>query len=319
MYFSPTRTTRRIASGIAEVVSDEICPDKVPAHRNRAYGMVKAREKCGLKGLHLRELSTETPTVPGCVALKAAVDVAHPISVPQCYNPGMKQFFLTLPRNIIGCFGGRRILWHAVAIILTLILVTSGFDWSYFLSTRAPVLRSWMFPAVAMGGLLPIVLPLLLLAIGLLAGSNRIRLTGWAVGQGELIGALVAAFYKAFTGRVHPPRSAGADLSHVFQFGLLRGGVFWGWPSSHTTVAFAMAVTIFTLWPKQRWLGTIAIIYAFYIGIGVSMTIHWCSDFLAGAIFGTVIGMVAGKSFLLSQLRAITPSSQEQTMQLPQG
>jgi hypothetical protein len=228
----------------------------------------------------------------------------------------MKQFFLTLPRNILGCFRGRMILWHAVAIVLTFILVTSGFDWRYFLATRAPNLRSWMFPAVHMGGLLPIVLPLFLLAIGILDGSARIRLTGWAVGQAELIAALVAAGYKAFTGRVHPPHGVGADLSHVFRFGVLRGGVFWGWPSSHTTVAFAMAVTIFTLWPKQRWLGSIAITYALYVGIGVSMTIHWYSDFLAGAIFGTVIGAVVGKSFLLSQTGAVS-FSQDQTTQSP--
>jgi membrane-associated phospholipid phosphatase len=74
--------------------------------------------------------------------------------------------------------------------------------------------------------------------------------------------------------------------------------MFWGWPSSHTTVAFAMAFAIFTLYPKQKWLGLLAIIYALYIGIGVSMTIHWFSDFLAGAIIGTIIGMVVGKSFL---------------------
>ena len=152
-----------------------------------------------------------------------------------------------MPCNILGCFRGRRIVWHAVAIALTFILVTSGFDWRYFLATRSPNLRSWMFPAVHIGGLLPMGLPLLLLAIGILFGSARIRLTGWAVGQAELIGVIVAAIYKAFTGRVHPPHGVGSDLSHVFRFGVLRGGVFWGWPSSHTTVAFAMAVTIFTL------------------------------------------------------------------------
>jgi membrane-associated phospholipid phosphatase len=41
----------------------------------------------------------------------------------------------------------------------------------------------------------------------------------------------------------------------------------------------------------------VAILYAFYIGIGVSMTIHWFSDFAAGAIVGSVIGAVVGRSF----------------------
>ena len=209
----------------------------------------------------------------------------------------MKQFFVTLPRNLLGGFTGWRIVWHVIAILLTFILVTSGFDWRWFLATRNPALRSWMWPAVGLGALLPLILPLYLLTAGFIIENARIKLTGWAIGQAELIGAFVSAAYKAFTGRAHPAHVVGDDLSHVFRFGFLRGGVFWGWPSSHTTIAFAMAVTVFTLCPKQRWLGWVAILYAFYVGIGVSMTIHWFSDFAAGAIIGSVIGAVVAKGF----------------------
>jgi len=221
----------------------------------------------------------------------------------------MKLFLTTLPRHFLDCFRGRLLACQLIAILLTCLLVTSGFDWRYFLSTRNPTLLSLMFPAVHIGGLLPILLPLSLLALGGLAGNVSARLTGWAVGQAEVIGALIAALYKTLTGRAHPLHAVGADLSHTFRFGLLRGGVFWGWPSSHTTIAFAMAVTIFKLFPRQRWLGSVAITYAFYVGVGVSMTIHWFSDFVAGAIFGSVIGVVVGETFLhlpapLSQLEA---------------
>ena len=100
-----------------------------------------------------------------------------------------------------------------------------------------------MWPAVGIGGLLPLVLPLYLLATGFIIENARIKLAGWAIGQAELIGAFIAAAYKAFTGRVHILRTSSAtDISHVFRFGWLRGGVFWGWPSSHATIAFAMAV-----------------------------------------------------------------------------
>jgi hypothetical protein len=58
-----------------------------------------------------------------------------------------------------------------------------------------------------------------------------------------------------------------------------------------------MAATVFTLCPKQRWLGWVALFYACYVGLGVSMTIHWFSDFVAGAIIGSVVGEVVGKSF----------------------
>ena len=193
------------------------------------------------------------------------------------------------------------ILWHLLAVALTFILVQSGFDWFYFSSTRSPILREWMFPSAPIGGLVPLALPLILILSGFITNRPRISLTGWAIGQAALMGSLLSSTYKAFTGRVHPEHFIGADISHDFRFGILRGGMFWGWPSSHTTIAFAMAVTVFTLFPKQRWLGGLAIAYAFYIGLGVSMTIHWCSDFVAGAILGTVIGVVVGKSFLRSQ------------------
>ena len=150
----------------------------------------------------------------------------------------MKQFLVTLPRNLIGCFKGRMIVWHVIAILLTFILVMSGFDWRYFLATRNPALRSWMWPAVVIGMLLPIYLPLFLLAVGFIARNAKISLTGWAIGQAELLGALIVVAYKAFTGRAHPAHSVGADISHVFHFGFLRGGVFWGWPSSHTDHRF---------------------------------------------------------------------------------
>ncbi len=209
----------------------------------------------------------------------------------------MKQFLLTLPWNIIGCFKGRKIFWHFAAIILTWLLVTSGFDWFYFRLTRSPELRSWMFPAVIIGQLLPMTLPLLLLLIGGLFRCAIATRTGWAIGQAALAGLAVSSAYKAITGRPHPPRGAALDMSHFFRFGFMRGGIFWGWPSSHATVAFAMAVTVFILFPERKWLRLAAIFYACYIGIGVSMTIHWFSDFASGAIIGMVIGTTVGRSF----------------------
>ena len=214
----------------------------------------------------------------------------------------MERFFSTLPRNILGCFKGRMLIWHLAAIVFTLALVVSGFDWQYFLATRSPTLRSWLWPAVPIGGLLPIALPLILLVLGTVARSAPARLVAWAISQAEVIGGIIAAGYKAITGRAHPVHGVGTDLTHVFNFGPLRGGVFWGWPSSHTTIAFAMAVTLFRLLPKRSSLGYLAISYAFYVGLGVSTTIHWFSDFVAGALIGTVVGAVVGSSFSHNQV-----------------
>ncbi|SRR6266568_3001488 len=209
----------------------------------------------------------------------------------------MRQFFLTLPRNILNCFTGRMIVCHFLAIIVSVAFVMSGFDWLYFTATRNPSLQTWMFLAVPVGGLLPIVLPLALLVSGWLLKNGTLHGTGWATGQAALIGSLISSAYKSITGRAHPVHTPGTDISRVFHFGVLRGGVFWGWPSSHTTIAFAVAGTIYKLFPEQRWLGIVCFTYALYVGTGVSISIHWFSDFAAGAIIGTVIGVVVGTSF----------------------
>jgi membrane-associated phospholipid phosphatase len=209
----------------------------------------------------------------------------------------MRRFLSTLPANLVACFTGRRLAWHALAIALTFILVASGGDWLYFRCTRNPTLWAWTIPSAPIGGLVPIALPLVLLALGSLRKSAGIFTTGGAIGQAEAIGGIVAAGYKAVTGRIHPAHGLGPDISHGFRFGFLHGGLFWGWPSSHTTIAFAMAAAVFTLFPRRKRLGFLALAYALYIGVGVSMTIHWLSDFVAGAVIGTVVGSVVGKAF----------------------
>jgi len=215
----------------------------------------------------------------------------------------MRGFFYNLPKSIARCFLGYNLVWHMLAIILTYIIVTSGFDWLYFTFPKSDLLRLLLSPAVRLGSLLPIIVPLELYAIGTIRNKLRIINTAYAMGQAAIIGLLIAAFYEAFTGRVHPPRllSQGAiDISREFRFGFLRGGTFWGWPSSHTTIAFAMAVTLLMLYPKNRLVKYLAILYAFYIGFGVSIRIHWFSEFVAGAIIGTVIGVSVGRSFAVS-------------------
>jgi membrane-associated phospholipid phosphatase len=213
----------------------------------------------------------------------------------------MRGFFYQLPRNAVRCFLGYNLLWQLLAIGLTWIIVTSDFDWTYFTSTRIPALRAWLFPAVRFGMFLPVLVPLFLLAIAALLKAPKLKNTAFALGQAALLGLAISSLYKAFTGRIPPPHffSHGAlvDTSHGFRLGFMRGGMFWGWPSSHTTVAFAMAAAIWRLFPENRLLRYAAVLYAGYVGIGVSMTIHWFSEFVAGAIIGSVIGAVVGKSF----------------------
>ncbi len=220
----------------------------------------------------------------------------------------MPGLFHRFPQNVITIFSGRNLLWHLLAVVLTMIIVLSGFDWSYYLLTRGDEIFHIARPAIVLGSVLP-VFGLLLFLIGAeISRKPRIITTAWALGQSAILGFLISSGCKAFTGRLPPPSARRfrmtaltdtplTDTSHGFQFGFLKGGMFWGWPSSHTTVAFAMSACLITLYPKNKALVLGALTYAFYVGLGVSVSIHWFSEFVAGAIVGGVIGKVVGKSF----------------------
>ena len=221
----------------------------------------------------------------------------------------LRPFFYKLPQTIVRVFRGRNLLWHAGAIVLTYALVMSGFDRYYFEHTRNALFFMIGIPAAFLGFLIPIFTPIILFVFGLLARRQKLLELAYALGQSAALGFAVSALYKAVSGRVHPPlfgNSTGAltDISREFHFGILQGGVFWGWPSSHTAVAFALAATIITLCPSKR-VQVGAGLLALYIGLGVSVTIHWFSDFAAGAILGTLVGMVVGSAFRRGRIESL--------------
>lgn len=213
----------------------------------------------------------------------------------------MLGFFHDFLKNIKKIFWGRNLLWHFLAIALTYVLIASGFDWLYFQATRNTLLQSVLWPAVPLGALIPLFGILIFFVISALKKNQKLVATAFALGQAALFGLLTSDFYKFFTGRPGPPDIFGnasiTDTSHIFRFGILQGGIFFGWPSSHTTVVFAMAVTLLMLYRNNKFVRYASILYALYIGISVSITIHWFSDFAAGIIFGSVVGTVVGKSF----------------------
>lgn len=209
--------------------------------------------------------------------------------------------FYNVLKSLNAICSPRNLAWFALAIALTALFVLSGFDWAYFIFFQNTIAYKFFFPGAAiLGGLLPILVPLALLIIGFATKNRKVINLAWALGQAAILGLLISSFLKVFTGRPGPEIMVGAqliDISQVFKFGILRGGVFWGWPSSHTTVAFAAALTFITIFPKNKLIKTCALLFAFYVGIGASMSFHWFSDFVAGAILGAIIGRVVGASF----------------------
>ncbi len=211
----------------------------------------------------------------------------------------MRGFIRHIWGNIIRCFTGYNFLFHLLAAGLTWLLAVSGLDWAYFNFFQHTLWYKLLFPAAILGGLLPILAPLALYAAGRIKKNSALLLAAFASGQAAIIGSLISSFYKALTGRMPPQMwevAATGDVSRVFRFGFFRGGIFWGWPSSHATIAFAMAAALGVVF-RNKWVRYPVILYAIYVAFGVSATIHWLSDALSGVILGTVIGIAVGRSF----------------------
>ena len=213
-------------------------------------------------------------------------------------------FLRGLPTNFLQVFTRRYLPWHVLAIALTAVCVLSGFDWWYFQHTRGALFLSLALPAAIIGWFVPIIGSVGLYLWGEVRKRADTMLAAVAVAQASILGLLVSSFYKVFTGRQQPEfytYTSSLDVSRDFNFGILQHGVFWGWPSSHVAVAFAMVTALMLMYQDNKFIRYLAPLYALYIVIGVSISIHWFSDALAGAIIGTLIGVVVARSFRAQQ------------------
>lgn len=213
-----------------------------------------------------------------------------------------RAFSHNLLHNLAAVFKGVHLLWHAVAIGITAVLVLSGADWAFFEATRSEYFY-WIIMTAGIGGFFtPVLIPLAFYLWGEVRARKDLIQMGAAAGQAAIIAYLVSIFYKALTGRVEPEfltTYSMIDNSRDFNFGFLEYGVFWGWPSSHTAVAFAGAFAIILL-TRSNVLRGIALCYACFIGVGAAVGFHWLSDVLAGALIGALVGVVVARSFRLS-------------------
>ncbi len=211
---------------------------------------------------------------------------------------GMFSDFLRgLPQGFLNAYRGNLVWLHVAAALLTAPLVLGGFDWWYFEHTRGALWQSLTLPAAIIGFFVPVILPVLLYAWGSWRKHARLKFIGIAIAQAEILGWCISSLYKAFTGRIQPEfltNTSTTDISHQFNFGIWQHGIFWGWPSSHTAVAVAMA-TVVVLLVKNKVIRGVAVLYALFIGVGVSVSIHWFSDFIAGTLVGVAAGVAVAR------------------------
>jgi membrane-associated phospholipid phosphatase len=184
----------------------------------------------------------------------------------------------------------------------TYALVATNVDWKWNrLGYNHKAFAYSGMPSVAIGGLVPISIPLGLYIYGRNKHNTELQITGLALGQAALLGMSISSCIKVFTGRMPPgildKKPEKSDYSREFGFGFLRRGAFDGWPSGHTMTAFAMATTLIELYPNNTAIRIGGLVYASTVGIGVSMNIHWLSDAFSGALLGYAIGKTVGRNF----------------------
>lgn len=214
--------------------------------------------------------------------------------------PAAADLFHNLDRNMVHSFSNGYGLYHMAAIGLSYGVIKSGADWQYYsyMQDHQSISRVG-FAGVLIGGLIPLTVPFYLYFKGKSNKDAKLMYTALALGQSVMTSLLVTSSYKAITGRKPPEDLHGneSDYSDDFNFGFMRRGIFEGWPSGHTTNAFAMATVLWEMYPENETIKLYSGIYAFYIGLSVSTNIHWFSDFVAGALMGYSIGKSVGESF----------------------
>lgn len=212
----------------------------------------------------------------------------------------IKTFFIGIYRGIVGTFAGRNIFWHILAWVITYYLVISGLDWQYRVETRGSVASILGLAAGLTGFFVPVLLPSILFLYAKATHQKKLEATSVKVFQAVIVAIIVIATYKALTGRDHPGIQRNlfntarelVDNSHNFNFGFWRQSIFYGWPSSHTGVAFASSVFLALQFKNKKWIGLVACFYAVFVGIGASVSFHWFSDVIAGVVIGSLIGFV---------------------------
>jgi membrane-associated phospholipid phosphatase len=210
-----------------------------------------------------------------------------------------RAFTHKLPERLLAVFKGKNLFYHLAAIVLTFILVVSGFDWYFFEVTRSPYFYFIIMAAGIGGFFVPVVVPVGMFIIGELRKDVSLISASAVSAQAVIIAWLVSSTYKAFTGRIQPEfltNTSAIDISRDFNFGFLQHGIFWGWPSSHAAVACALAAALIVFYGKNKVVQYSALFYAILIASGAAIGFHWFSDVVAGVVIGALVGVVVARA-----------------------
>ena len=213
--------------------------------------------------------------------------------------------FGNIGNNFLDSFKGDNIYYHLAAIASTALIVNLNADYyveNYF--NQNDEFGKWSRPVIFSGMFLPFIAGGSLFAYSKIKNDDETLGASYAVFQASLIELLYNSALKAITGRPGPNWRNNNDmesLSKTFRFGFLRGGIFWGWPSGHTSTTMAVVSALTNYYPDKTWLKIVGYTLVGYTIFGVSSInrggMHWFSDAVAAALMAYAVGSTVGKYY----------------------
>jgi hypothetical protein len=229
---------------------------------------------------------------------RAAESVETATEPPITFNP-----FSRIGTSIARSFWGANLALHIGGIGATPLLVATGVDTKvHNVWVDHQGFSPYTVPGVVGGYFAPLLLGTGLAGYAVVANSPRTSLAANAVLQSLLLSFTYQTVLKTVTGRKAPASVHYDDnqASRQFQFGFLRNGIDYGWPSGlllTNTAAFVSLAYVY----RDSWLlriaGAATIGYLF-----ISAPAHegarlcWFSDAVAGLAMGVAIGRGVGSS-----------------------
>jgi membrane-associated phospholipid phosphatase len=183
--------------------------------------------------------------------------------------------------------------------------IGTGIDWQWNrLAYNNSVYINAGLPALYIGYLIPAVTPLTLYMTGRISQNAKLQITSMALTQSLMLTLGIQTVLKITTGRALPglvnqldQRRSARVNNFCDEFHWFNMNAIAGWPSGHTANAFAAAAAVAEIYKDNTPLKIAVYSYATLIGVGISLTAHWASDVLAGALIGFAIGKTVGRSF----------------------
>jgi membrane-associated phospholipid phosphatase len=185
--------------------------------------------------------------------------------------------------------------------------IETGIDWEWRnIAYENDWLPGFGIPGLYIGYVLPGIAPAAAYIAGRFMQNEKLQTAGLALAQSFVFTVGIQSILKMTTGRALPgivteldhTRSSRAD-DFSGEFNWFNMNFIGGWPSGHTANAFSAAATVAEIYYDNIPLKIGVYAYAALMGFGKSVSVHWVSEVISGALIGYAVGKTVGRSYRL--------------------